>query len=231
MSKQGEINLKMSGVHRHFGEGETIVRVLESADLTLKSSEIVALIAPSGAGKSTLLHVGGLLERAQAGEVEICGQKTSKLSDRGRTKLRRNSIGYVYQFHNLLPEFSALENVSLAQMIAGKSKAKADIHSMELLEMLGVSERALHRPGELSGGEQQRVAIARAAANNPRVILADEPTGNLDPEISALVFDAFTNLVKERGASALIATHNHGLAKRADRIVTLEKGNIVAAKL
>ncbi len=221
----------MSGVHRHFGGGETIVRVLESADLTLKASEIVALIAPSGAGKSTLLHVGGLLERAQAGEVEICGQKTSKLSDRGRTRLRRNSIGYVYQFHNLLPEFSALENVSLAQMIAGKSKAKADAHSMELLEMLGVSERALHRPGELSGGEQQRVAIARAAANNPRIILADEPTGNLDPEISALVFDAFTSLVKERGASALIATHNHDLAKRADRIVTLEKGNIIATKL
>jgi lipoprotein-releasing system ATP-binding protein len=226
-----DIHLKLSGVHRHFGEGETIVKVLESADLTLLSGEIVALIAPSGAGKSTLLHVGGLLERPQAGEVEICGQATSKLSDRGRTRLRRNSIGYVYQFHNLLPEFSALENISLAQMIAGKSKKQADIYSYELLELLGVAERAEHRPGELSGGEQQRVAIARAAANRPHIILADEPTGNLDPEISTLVFDAFTSLVKENGASALIATHNHELAKKADRIVTLEKGMVVPTKL
>jgi len=226
-----KVNLKMTGVHRHFGDGDAIVKVLESADLTLKSSEIIALIAPSGAGKSTLLHVGGLLERPQAGEVEICGQKTSSLSDRGRTRLRRNSIGYVYQFHNLLPEFTALENVSIAQMIAGKSKKQSDIYSMELLEMLGVAERASHKPAELSGGEQQRVAIARATANNPQIILADEPTGNLDPEISTLVFEALTKLVKERGASALIATHNHDLAKKADRIVTLDKGNVIATKL
>ncbi len=226
-----KVNLKLTGIHRHFGEGEAIIKVLESADLSLNAGEIVALIAPSGAGKSTLLHVGGLLERTQGGEVEICGQKTAKLSDRGRTRLRRNHIGYVYQFHNLLPEFSALENVSLAQMIAGKNKKQADAHSMKLLKMLGVSDRASHRPGELSGGEQQRVAIARAAANNPSIILADEPTGNLDPEISTMVFDAFTKLIKDSSASALIATHNHDLAKRADRIVTLEKGMIVPTKL
>ena len=226
-----DVHLRLKNVHRHFGEGETRVDVLESADLTLESGEIVALIAPSGAGKSTLLHVGGLLERPQSGEVEICGQLTSKLSDRARTKLRRTHIGYVYQFHNLLPEFSALENISLPQLIAGEDQKAADKRSMELLEMLGIAERSTHRPAELSGGEQQRVAIARAAANSPHLILADEPTGNLDPEISKIVFDALTSLVRERGASALVATHNHNLARRADRIVTLEKGCVVPTTL
>ena len=220
-------HLKLTNIHRHFGEGETMVRVLESADLTLKSGEVIALVAPSGAGKSTLLHVGGLLERPQSGEVEISGKPTSKMSDRERTKLRRFQIGYVYQFHNLLPEFAALENISIPQLIAGFDQVTANKRSLELLNIMGIKNRATHRPAELSGGEQQRVAIARAAANNPRIILADEPTGNLDPEISKIVFDALVKMVKENGASALIATHNHDLAKRADRIVTLKKGNVV----
>ena len=173
-------HLVLTGVHRHYGQGESMVRVLEAADLTVNSGELVALVAPSGAGKSTLLHLSGLLESPQAGEVEIIGIPTSKLGDRGRTQLRRSTVGYVYQFHHLLPEFTALENVTMPQLIAGKSPAEADKRSMELLDLLGVGPRASHRPAELSGGEQQRVAIARAAANHPKVILADEPTGNLD---------------------------------------------------
>ena len=219
--------LRLSGVHRHYGEGATQVRVLDEADLVVESGELVALVAPSGAGKSTLLHLCGLLESPQAGEVEIVGNKTSKLNDRGRTQLRRNTVGYVYQFHHLLPEFTALENVTMPQLIAGKSSAEADVRSMELLDLLGVARRAAHRPAELSGGEQQRVAIARAAANHPRVILADEPTGNLDPGTSDLVFAALQGLIRTEGAAALIATHNHDLAKRADRIVTIKDGKVV----
>lgn len=226
-----KVHLKLTGVHRHYGEGATIVPVLEDVNLSVKSGELVAMIAPSGAGKSTLLHVSGLLERPQSGEVEICGTPTSHLSDRARTQMRRLSIGYVYQFHHLLPEFTALENVTMPQLIAGQGPQEADRHSMELLEVLGIGNRATHRPAELSGGEQQRVAIARAAANNPHIILADEPTGNLDPATSELVFDALTVLIRERGAAALIATHNHDLARRADRIVTLDKGKIISAKL
>jgi len=220
-------HLILSGVHRHYGTGDTMVRVLEAADLTVQSGELVALVAPSGAGKSTLLHLSGLLESPQGGEVEIIGIKTSKLGDRGRTQLRRSTVGYVYQFHHLLPEFTALENVSMPQLIAGKSPKEADARSMELLDLLGVGPRATHRPAELSGGEQQRVAIARAAANHPKVILADEPTGNLDPETSELVFTALRSLIKNEGAAALIATHNHDLARRADRIVTLRNGLVV----
>ena len=222
-----EPHLVLRGVHRHYGEGEKLVRVLEAADLTLRSGELVAIVAPSGAGKSTLLHLCGLLESPQAGEVEIMGVKTSKLGDRGRTQLRRSTVGYVYQFHHLLPEFSALENVSMPQLIAGRSRAEAEKRSQELLGLLGVGPRASHRPAELSGGEQQRVAIARAAANHPRVILADEPTGNLDPATSDLVFDALAGLIRNEGAAALIATHNHDLARRADRIVTLQDGLVV----
>ncbi|MGV3574995.1 MAG: ABC transporter ATP-binding protein [Devosia sp.] len=223
--------LRLSGVHRHYGEGATQVRVLDEADLIVESGELVALVAPSGAGKSTLLHLCGLLESPQAGEVEIVGNKTSQLSDRGRTQLRRNTVGYVYQFHHLLPEFSALENVTMPQLIAGKSPAEASLRAMELLDMLGVAHRAAHRPAELSGGEQQRVAIARAAANHPRVILADEPTGNLDPGTSDLVFAALQGLIRTEGAAALIATHNHELAKRADRIVTIKDGKVVPHSL
>ncbi|WEK06182.1 MAG: ABC transporter ATP-binding protein [Candidatus Devosia phytovorans] len=220
-------HLVLRDVHRHYGEGDTIVRVLEAANLTVQSGELVALVAPSGAGKSTLLHLSGLLESPQGGEIEIIGTPTSKLGDRGRTQLRRSTVGYVYQFHHLLPEFTALENVSMPQLIAGKSPAEADKRSMELLDLLGVGPRASHRPAELSGGEQQRVAIARAAANHPKVILADEPTGNLDPETSDIVFGALANLIKNEGAAALIATHNHDLARRADRIVTLKGGLVV----
>ena len=219
--------LRLSAVHRHYGEGATQVRVLDEADLVVESGELVALVAPSGAGKSTLLHLCGLLESPQAGEVEIVGHKTSQLNDRGRTQLRRNTVGYVYQFHHLLPEFTALENIAMPQLIAGISQADADKRAQELLDMLGVGPRASHRPAELSGGEQQRVAIARAAANHPRVILADEPTGNLDPTTSDLVFQALQGLIRTEGAAALIATHNHELAKRADRIVTIKDGKVV----
>ncbi|MHB1111131.1 MAG: ABC transporter ATP-binding protein [Devosia sp.] len=221
-----EVHLKLTKVHRHFGEGDKLVHVLEAADLTVKGGELVAIVAPSGAGKSTLLHISGLLERPQAGEVEIVGVGTTGMSERGRTMLRRNTIGYVYQFHHLLPEFTATENISMPQLIAGRSQKEADERSRHLLAMLGVGKRGHHRPAELSGGEQQRVAIARAAANHPRVVLADEPTGNLDPATSDLVFEALTQLIREEGAAALIATHNHELAKRADRIVTIRNGLI-----
>jgi lipoprotein-releasing system ATP-binding protein len=204
-----------------------MIRVLDGADLEVAGGEMVAIVAPSGAGKSTLLHVSGLLERPQAGEIEICGMPTGALSDRARTLMRRFSIGYVYQFHHLLPEFDARENVAMPQMIAGISRTEAGKRADELLELLGVQNRGDHRPTELSGGEQQRVAIARAAANNPRVILADEPTGNLDPATSNRVFDALMGLIRNEGVAALIATHNHGLARRADRVVTLEGGKIV----
>lgn len=224
-------HLVLTDVHRHYGDGDTAVRVLEAANLTVGSGEMVALVAPSGAGKSTLLHLSGLLESPQSGEVEITGIKTSKLGDRGRTQLRRSTVGYVYQFHHLLPEFTALENVSMPQLIAGKSPAEAAKRSMELLDLLGVGPRASHRPAELSGGEQQRVAIARAAANHPKVILADEPTGNLDPETSDIVFAALGNLIKNEGAAALIATHNHDLARRADRVVTLRNGLVIDHQL
>jgi lipoprotein-releasing system ATP-binding protein len=221
-----DVHLKLSQVHRHYGDGEHTVKVLEAADLELRGGEVVAIVAPSGAGKSTLLHISGLLERPQAGEVEVTGVATTKLNERGRTLLRRNTIGYVYQFHHLLPEFSALENVAMPQLIAGVDKAAAEKRAMQLLDMLGIAPRAEHRPAELSGGEQQRVAIARAAANHPRIILADEPTGNLDPATSGVVFDALANLIREEGAAALIATHNFDLARRANRIVTLRNGLI-----
>jgi lipoprotein-releasing system ATP-binding protein len=223
-----DVHLRLSKVHRHYGEGETLVRVLEAADLEVKGGEIVAIVAPSGAGKSTLLHLSGLLEQPQAGEVEVTGVATSKLNERGRTLLRRNAIGYVYQFHHLLPEFSALENVAMPQLIAGADKVAAERRAMQLLEILGIAPRAHHRPAELSGGEQQRVAIARAAANHPRLILADEPTGNLDPATSDVVFEALANLIREEGAAALIATHHFALARRATRIVTLRNGLIEA---
>ena len=226
-----EPHLRLSKVHRHFGKDETFVRVLEAADLEVRSGELVAIVAPSGAGKSTLLHLGGLLERPQSGEIEIVGTPTMQLNERGRTLLRRTTIGYVYQFHHLLPEFTALENVSIPQLIAGTPQASADKRSRELLDMLGIAPRAAHRPAELSGGEQQRVAIARAAANHPKVILADEPTGNLDPATSDVVFAALRGLIVEEGAAGLIATHNHDLARRADRIVTIRDGLVAPLEL
>ncbi|EAS51144.1 lipoprotein releasing system ATP-binding protein [Aurantimonas manganoxydans SI85-9A1] len=192
---------------------------------------MVALVAPSGAGKSTLLHIAGLLERPDTGEVLVGGQPCGTLGDDRRTEMRRRAIGFVYQFHHLLPEFSALENVMMPQMILGQSRSAAAERARELLEYMRIGKRAAHRPAELSGGEQQRVAIARAVANAPHVLLADEPTGNLDPTTSGYVFDALTALVRQSGVAALIATHNHELAARMDRAITLENGKIVPLEL
>ena len=218
--------LTLDSVERRYGRGETTVEVLTGASLELAPGQSVALIAPSGAGKSTLLHLAGLLERPNAGEVVIGGAATSTMSDDKRTALRRTEIGFVYQFHHLLPEFSALENLVLPQMIAGLSRAQAAIRARELLAYLGLAQRETHRPAELSGGEQQRVAIARAVANGPRVLLADEPTGNLDPKTADHVFATLAQLVKASGLAALVATHNMDLAARMDRRVTIREGRV-----
>ena len=219
--------LWLQGVDKHFGGGETLIEILRGADLALWPGQSVALIAPSGAGKSTLLHVAGLLETPDGGDVFIGGAGTAGMSDDQRTALRRNEIGFVYQFHHLLPEFSAAENLILPQMIRGLSRAEAARRASELLSYLGLGACERHRPAELSGGEQQRVAIARAVANGPRVLLADEPTGNLDPKTADHVFSTLTALVKASGLAALIATHNLELAARMDRRVTLEEGRVV----
>ena len=200
--------------------------MLNDAELTLFPGQSVALVAPSGAGKSTLLHVAGLLERPDGGEVFINGVATSGLSDDARTALRRNTVGFVYQFHHLLPEFSAIENVMLPQMIAGLSRQQARARGLELLDYLGLAARAKHRPAELSGGEQQRVAIARAVANGPGILLADEPTGNLDPHTADHVFAALETLVEATGLATLVATHSQALAARMTRRVTLDDGNV-----
>ncbi len=201
--------------------------VLNGADLVLRRGEIVALVAPSGTGKSTLLHVAGLLERPDSGAVLVDGVDAGSLGDAERTRIRRDRIGFVYQFHHLLGEFSALENVLLPQMIAGIARPAARARGQELLDAFGLRDRAGHLPGKLSGGEQQRVAIARALANRPAVILADEPTGNLDAGTSDVVFGELLRIVRSQGAAALIATHNTELAKRMDRVVTLRQGRIV----
>lgn len=220
--------LKLDGVEKLYNKGLAgEVRVLRGADLALKAGEMVALVAPSGAGKSTLLHIAGLLDEAGKGSVEIGGQTLSGKSDRRRTRARREDIGFVYQFHHLLPEFSALENILLPQMANGVSKSEAEKRGKKLLETVGVAHRAKHRPAELSGGEQQRVAFCRALANQPRILLADEPTGNLDPATSDQVFDALMTLVRETGLAALVATHNMELAARMDRVVRLENGVLV----
>ncbi len=221
------VALALDAVERRYGRGDTTVEVLNGASLTLYAGQSVALIAPSGAGKSTLLHLAGLLEKPDGGEVVIGGAPTSTMSDTERTALRRDQIGFVYQFHHLLPEFSALENLILPQMIAGLPRAEAANRGRELLRYLGLAARESHRPAELSGGEQQRVAIARAVANGPRVLLADEPTGNLDPKTADHVFATLTTLVTATGLAALIATHNLELAARMDRRVTLREGRVV----
>ncbi len=218
--------LALEGIERRYGRAETTVEVLNGASLALYPGQSVALVAPSGAGKSTLLHVAGLLERPNGGEVTVGGVAASTLADDARTALRRGQIGFVYQFHHLLPEFSALENLILPQMIAGLSRAEAASRARELLGYLGLAARETHRPAELSGGEQQRVAIARAVANGPRVLLADEPTGNLDPKTADHVFGTLTTLVKATGLAALIATHNMDLAARMDRRVTIRDGQV-----
>ena len=214
-------------VERRYRQGDNELQILRGVDLAIWPGQSVALIAPSGAGKSTLLHIAGLLETPDAGEVWLGNEPTAHMDDDARTALRRLDIGFVYQFHHLLPEFNAAENVMLPQMIRGLPKKQAMERSVQLLKYLGLGERAKHRPGELSGGEQQRVAIARAVANSPRVLLADEPTGNLDPRTADHVFGALTELVRLSGLAALIATHNLELARRMDRRVTLREGRIV----
>ena len=219
--------LKLSGVERHYGQGDTVLSILKGADFTLHSGEIVALVAPSGTGKSTLLHLAGLLEHPDDGEVSINGHACNGLSDDKRTAIRRSEIGFVYQFHHLLPEFSAQENIMMPQMISGLARKEASERAKQLLDYMRIGHRGAHRPGELSGGEQQRVAIARAVANAPSLLLADEPTGNLDPETANYVFDALEALVRQSGLAALIATHNHDLASRMDRRVTISDGKVV----
>ncbi len=220
--------LALRAVERRFRSGGGMLDVLRGANLTLASGETVALVAPSGTGKSTLLHLAGLLERPDAGTVLVDGRDAGTLADAERTAIRRDTIGFVYQAHHLLPEFSALENVMLPQMIAGRPRRQAAARAGELLAAFGLAPRAAHLPGKLSGGEQQRVAIARALANAPKVLLADEPTGNLDVGTSETVFAELLRAVRERQLSALIATHNPELAARMDRRVTLREGLVVA---
>jgi lipoprotein-releasing system ATP-binding protein len=219
--------LLMQGVERTYHQGDATLHILNGAELAVWPGQSVALVAPSGAGKSTLLHIAGLLEHADLGDVYIDGVPTSGLPDYERTRIRRNEIGFVYQSHRLLPEFSALENVVLPQMIRGLGRGEAKKRGIELLGYLGLRDRVHHRPAELSGGEQQRVAIARAVANAPRILLADEPTGNLDVHTADHVFGALTQLVKATGLATIIATHNMDLAARMNRRVTLKDGLVV----
>ncbi len=221
------IALQLTGIERAYGQGETTLQILKGVDFSLHSGEIVALVAPSGTGKSTLLHVAGLLEHPDGGEIHINGEPCGGLSDERRTAIRRAEIGFVYQFHHLLPEFSAIENIMMPQLIGGLPKAEARERAKALLDYMRIGHRAEHRPAELSGGEQQRVAIARAVANAPMVLLADEPTGNLDPETAHYVFEALEALVRQSGLAALIATHNLDLAKRMDRRVTISGGKVL----
>lgn len=223
--------LVLEGVTRVFGTGDQSLRVLRGIDLTLNEGQIVALVGPSGAGKSTLLHIAGLLEQPTSGKVLVGGRNCAELGDSERTRFRQRTIGFVYQFHHLLPEFSARENVMIPQMIAGLSRREAGERADQLLNMVGLSERKSHRPARLSGGEQQRVAIVRGIANVPRVLLADEPTGNLDPQTASDVFAQLTHIVRGTGLSALIATHNLDLAAQMDRVVELRDGRLVERTL
>ena len=219
--------LHLQDLRRSYAQGSRVIEVLKGATASLYPGETVALLGPSGAGKSTLLHIAGLLERPDGGVVVIDGVDCVKLGDSERTRMRRAEIGFVYQFHHLLPEFSALENIMMPQLIKGLGPKEASERAAQLLDYMQIGKRAQHRPAELSGGEQQRVAIARAVANAPLVLLADEPTGNLDPVTASYVFDALEALVRQSGLAALIATHNHELAGRMDRRVTLAEGKVV----
>ena len=219
--------LFLRAIARRFRQGDSTLDILKSAELAVWPGQSVALIAPSGAGKSTLLHIAGLLEQPDAGEVYVDSVATSNLTDMQRTRIRRSDIGFVYQFHHLLPEFSAMENVMLPQMIRGLKRSEARTRASELLSYLGLKDRLEHRPAELSGGEQQRVAIARAVANAPRVLLADEPTGNLDQRTSERVFATMSQLVRASGLAAIIATHNLDIAAQMDRRVTIREGAVV----
>jgi lipoprotein-releasing system ATP-binding protein len=219
---------RLTDIVRSYRQGRKELDVLRGVALELRAGEIVALVGPSGAGKSTLLHVAGLLEKPEGGEVYVCGEPCGSLGDDSRSLLRRHNIGFVYQYHHLLPEFSALENIVIPQIIGGVSKRQARQRAGELLEKLGLSERADHRPGQLSGGEQQRVAIARALANAPKILLADEPTGNLDPHTAADVFTMLLALARDAGLAGVIATHNPTLAAQMERTVRLEEGLLVS---
>ena len=222
-----ETALELKGIEKAYKRGKPgEVTVLRGVDLSVARGEVVALVAPSGAGKSTLLHIAGLLDTANSGTVRIGGEAMDGLSDRKRTGVRRREVGFIYQFHHLLPEFTALENVVLPQLANGVSRAQADARARALLDQVGVAERADHRPAALSGGEQQRVAFSRALANAPRLLLADEPTGNLDPATSDQVFGTLMELVRGTGLSALIATHNLDLAARMDRVLRLDNGRL-----
>jgi lipoprotein-releasing system ATP-binding protein len=219
--------LELDGIVKTFEQGGASLEVLRGASLSVEPGEIVALVGPSGAGKSTLLHIAGLLEQPSDGDVLLNGESCGGLSDDRRTELRRGIVGFVYQFHHLLPEFSALENVVLPQMVAGVARRQARVRAHELLGAVGLGERETHRPGRLSGGEQQRVAIARALANAPRLLIADEPTGNLDQHTAADVFAMLLEMVRQSGLAALIATHNSDLAARMDRVLALRDGAVV----
>ena len=226
-----DVVLSLKGISKTYNKDlPNEVQVLKDASLTVNRGEVVALVAPSGAGKSTLLHIAGLLDTADAGDVVIGGESMVGESDRRRTIVRRDEVGFVYQFHHLLPEFTALENIVLPQLANGVSQSDANKRAMGLLASVGIDQRADHRPGALSGGEQQRVAFCRAMANQPKLLLADEPTGNLDPETSDTVFEALLALVRETGLSALIATHNLELAARMDRQVRLDQGELTEAQ-
>ena len=219
--------LRLENVSRRYKEGEGQLEVFRDLNMTLQAGEVVALVGQSGAGKSSLLHMAGLLETPSAGEIYIGGQAASRLSDQERTAIRRDMIGFVYQAHHLLPEFDALENVVLPQMIAGRSRTEAKEEAARLLTTLGLGGRLTHRPAQLSGGEQQRVAIARALANKPKILLADEPTGNLDPKTAGGVFEALIAITRAQGVGALIATHNFELAARMDRALLMHQGQLV----
>jgi lipoprotein-releasing system ATP-binding protein len=219
--------LELRGIVRTFAQGSQRLEVLKGASLSLAAGEVAALVGPSGSGKSTLLHIAGLLETPDAGEVVIGGRKCGELSDRERTAIRLRELGFVYQFHHLLPEFTARENVMLPQRISGASRRKARAWAEELLGRLGMGERLDHRPSRLSGGEQQRVAVARALANHPRILLADEPTGNLDPKTAKLVLDELVSLARAEGVAALVATHNLQLAAKMDRALLLQDGRLL----
>ena len=220
--------LQVTGLARSFEQGGARIDVLAGVDLTVAPGEIVALLGPSGSGKSTLLQAVGLLEGGFTGDIRICGEPVGTLDDLGRTRVRRQRMGFVYQFHHLLPDFTARENVMLAQMVAGVPEAGAATRADELLTSLGLGARLTHKPAQLSGGEQQRVAVARALANRPALVLADEPTGNLDKATAQLVLAAFLDLVRSSGAAALVATHNIALAQKMDRVVSLSGGRLVA---
>jgi lipoprotein-releasing system ATP-binding protein len=222
--------LRLINLTRVYRQGDRELRVLDGASADFYEGEAVALVAPSGSGKSTLLQIAGLLDTADGGSIMLAGRDCAKLSDSERTKIRRTEIGFVYQFHHLLPEFTAIENIAIPQMVAGLNRKEAERRALDLLTVFGLKERVTHRPAELSGGEQQRVAIARSVANAPALLFADEPTGNLDPETAERVFNQLLQFVRKAGVVAIIATHNYDLAQRMDRVLRLEGGKLVEHK-